>query len=320
MKRQRTSANPAKSRLAAVGLSLFLVVDVGLVIFALRPSAPLSLQGVASPVTETRAPATSPRSAALAHQSYTPAPLRRMIVALDGDRAWRSTGGSCAHGGGLVQATTDGGRTWSTGGSPGRGVARIQPLSNDRGFVYAAAGANCGLVELTTTNSARSWTRAGTLRGAWTRSLSDAEVVVTPRTPTARPCGTVQVADLARASAVEATVLCVDGRIRRTLDGGATWFDGGQVPGGLTVSSREENGAFATYIAGSTRDCLGIAIFKATAAATASGPTATTCLPSAGKATPGTVSLSVVGAAGWLLVGDETWLSGADLTTWKRVA
>lgn len=320
MRRRRASSGSSKPLgpgLATAGLAVLLVADVVLAVFALRPPVRSSEAMAAA---STHASALTPAPSALATttgtQAYSPAPLTRMVAALDGERAWRATTGTCADGGAQVQVTTDGGRTWSAGRSPDRAIARIQPLRSGRGFVYAA-GRDCSLRELSTTDAARSWSRPTPVKGAWARLTSDSHVVVTPGAATGRPCGDVDVADLARQSASEASALCVNGTIVRTLDGGRTWTDIGVVPGALTLASREEHGAAATYVAGPTPDCAGIAIAKV-AVATGSTPTSVACLPSTGPAAAGTVSLSVVEAAGWLAVGDQIWVSGADLTTWKR--
>ncbi len=121
-------------------------------------------------------------------RSYSPAPLTRMIVAVDGQRAWRAVSGTCSGGGALLQTTTNAGRTWNAVSAPARAVARIQPLGGGRGFVYAA-GSDCRLGELTTTDAARSWSGPGPVTGGWARQLSDPRAVVTPRADTARPCG-----------------------------------------------------------------------------------------------------------------------------------
>ncbi|XGX80054.1 hypothetical protein LQK93_02875 [Terrabacter sp. BE26] len=317
--RRNARSHIGRLRLATVGLAIFLAADVALAVVALRPpelgpSERTAASGTGTPVS-TSSLGLSVSSAPAQPQG--PAPLTRMIVAVDKHRAWLASVGTCADGGGLVQASSDGGRTWSVGSAPARAIGRVQPLGNGRGFAYAAAR-DCQLVELTTDDDGRSWSRPKRVEEAWTRLVSDSHVVVTPRAGASRPCGGGEVVDLARATASQAAALCADGTIRRTLDGGVKWSDAGAVPGALTIASREENGSTATYTAGPALGCAGIAIIKVAPAAPPLSTVA--CLSSTAAAAAGTISLSVARQAGWLAVGAQTWVSNADLNSWKRPA
>lgn len=235
-----------------------------------------------------------------------------MVVGVDERRAWRASTGSCADGGAVVQATSDGGTSWSKEASPSRAIARAQPLSGSRGFVYGA-GKDCALREYVTTDGGSTWRETQAVAGVWSRSVRDAREVSTPADATSKPCGDQGVLDLLRTSATGARVLCLDGALKRTSNAGAKWTDAGTVSGGLALSGRVEGDAFAVYAARVSDTCKGVEVVRVTEAK----PGVTGCVETDAEAAPGEIDLSTPAQTGWLVVGDETWTS-ADLKTWKR--
>lgn len=313
-------------RLATGGLVVFLLADIALVTLAIRSPGGLSPQtptptaaSVTSPLatqanasqTSTAASTTSPSTAPPAP---VPVPVRQMIVALDAKNAWRAQSGSCRGGGALVQTTRDGGKTWSAGTSPAQAITRVQPLAEGTGFVVAA-GKDCTLAEYTTADRATTWQKSGSVRGGWAREIKDSKLVVTPLDSAARPCGDQAVLDLFRASATQAQSLCHNGNVKGTTNGGATWSDAGRAPGGRALSARDEGGALATYAARVAASCSGVEIVRVIGG----GELASiACVETSAVPAPGEIGISTVARAGWLVVGDETWVAGADLKAWKR--
>lgn len=303
--------------LATIALLAFVVVDVVLVYLALRPPKLLETPRAAStPVVVSstgEADPTSPAPSAATTTTTVPArPLRVMVAALDRTTAWRATVGTCKDGGSAVQITTDGGKTWSRGSSPARAVTRIQPLAAGRGFVLAA-GQDCGAGQYTTTDRAQSWTGPGSTKGAWGRKPDSAQEVYTPADPSARPCPTGDVVDLARSSAQDAQVLCQDGTVRQTADGGQTWQDAGQVEGALAIANRVEGNHLVGYAARTADGCAGVQLVRIAT----TQPEVLSCVEVSLRGAAGRVALSTPRAGGWLLVGDRTFTAAADLTTWK---
>ena len=120
---------------------------------------------------------------------------------------------------------------------------------------------------------------------------------------------------LSRTSATQAEALCLDGSVKVTNDSGATWSDSGEAKGALAFSNRLEGGTLTTYAArGGVEGCDGVQIAKVVAG---EEPAAVACVETK-RPTPGTVAISASPQAGWLVVGDETWVSGADLTAWEQ--
>jgi hypothetical protein len=315
-------------RAATIGLGAFLLADIVLVALALRPP-PVNTDQQAIPAGTARPAATATGTGAgggtttstaaptkpATTKATSPVPVQRMIVGIDADNAWRATMGSCDAGGSLVQVTDDGGRTWTKGTSPSKAVARIQPLEGGVGFVYAA-GPDCSLEEWTTRDNSATWTGPKAIVGAWTRQIAQATEVATPNDPAATPCGTVAVLDLSRTSAEQAEALCANGKVLVTNDGGTSWDDSGSAPGAVALSNRLEDSVLTTYAAQIASSCAGVQVVKVIQGK-AAAPLA--CVETETTPEAGQVGISAA-TAGWLVVGDETWTSGADLTTWEPSA
>jgi hypothetical protein len=187
-------------------------------------------------------------------------------------------------------------------------------LEPGRGFVIGGVD-GCGQNEFTTADSGESWTGPRALVGGWARNLDVPNEVTTPQSPAARPCGTGTVLDLSRTSAEQAEALCRDGSVKVTVDGGVSWRDSGEATGAVALSNRLEDGILTTYAArAGVEGCEGVQVAKVEQGVE---PTAVACIESA-RAAPGNVAISASSEAGWLVVGDDTWTSGADLTEWQQ--
>ncbi|MGO4601090.1 hypothetical protein [Terrabacter sp. 2YAF2] len=306
--------------MALVGLVGLLFVDVLLVVLAFRPdTAGASTQAPAPPAAATTAAPTTPRatSAVAVQLTMQAVPLTELISAVDGTRAWRATLGSCRDGGASLSVTGDGGRTWTKRAVPARALGRIQPVATTRGFVIGAKEGGCAVGEYSTSDNAATWQGPRAVDGGWSRVPGgDPSIVITPQRPDARPCGTAAVIDLARVSATSAVVVCADGRLVRSGDGGAVWQAIATVEGALTVSARQVSGADTVDVARVGPGCTGVEIAGVTDGTTKR----VSCVQTSLVGAAGRISLSVVGDGGWLAVGDATWRSDVTLTTWRRTA
>ena len=314
-----------QNKLATIGLVGFLAVDVALVALALRPSHPVEADaGASTPAvvsttpasaqttSDSASPTTSTTSGAAALQ---PAPVMRLVGALDATTAWRGTTGSCDKGGATLQVTTDGGKTWDKAKSPARAVVRVQPLATDRAFAIGA-GSNCDLKQYASSDAGSSWQAGTAVSGGWARQLDKATDVLTPKDERAQPCGgSTDVIDLSRTSAEQAQVLCADGAVKVTNDGGSTWSDAGAVEGGLALGNRIVSGRLSTYVARVGGDCPGIELVQA---ARSTKPGTVACIGTSVPAQAGEIGLSIVPEGGWLVAGDQVWTGGADLSKWTQ--
>ncbi len=303
-----------KSRIAMVALVGLLLVDVVLVVLAMRPPAAADTsqtRTTAASVTPTTGG--SPTTAPTTETPTGPGPLAATIAGLDATTAWRATVGSCADGGADVEVSTDGGATWTAAKTPVGAIVRVQPLEKGRGFVIGA-GPDCTPRQYSTTDSGKTWSTPEPVDGGWARKLDTPTEVLAPSQPKARACGDQVVFDLSRTSAEQAEALCADGSVKVTTDGGVSWGDSGTASGALAISNRIESGVLSTYAAGIDPKCKGIQIVKVIKGRDAEplGCVATTV-----PERTGSVSISVASGTGWLLIGQDTYTS-KDLKAWTK--
>jgi hypothetical protein len=237
------------------------------------------------------------------------------IAALDRVTAWRTTVGTCAGGGSSLEITSDGGQTWTEVDAPVGAIARAQPLDAERGFVIGA-DSDCDLAQYSTQDTGETWGTAQAIDGGWSRRLSPGNEVVTPRLTDARPCGDRDVIDLSRTSAEQAEALCANGEVKVTGDGGSSWSDSGEAPGGLALSNRLEGGVLSTYVARVDDSCDGVEIVRVIKGEDARQ---VACVEGTVNPSPGRIAMSTVAEGGWLRVADETWTATAPLGNWAKV-
>ena len=142
--------------------------------------------------------------------------------------ALRAQPGSCASGGGTLQRTTDGGRTWATLKVPATSILRVRSTSPSS-FWLVGTSKGCVPELYRTADAGKTWaTEAGT-KNAWHPLPVPASGVVptqlhAPTGDVALPCAQgVGLVDLAGITLSDAVVLCADGTVFATADGGATW-------------------------------------------------------------------------------------------------
>ena len=318
-----------KRGLITAGLIAFLLLDIVLVYWALRPP-PVTPAAVGAPAGPTTGPTTGgeapttpptstpPKSPGTTGPTETgslqPRPVGILLVGLDSDVAWRATTGTCKGGGATLSITRDGGSSWDEVDVPAKTISRVQALAGGTGFIVGA-DQGCDENEFTTDDDGATWTGPRPLVGGWARKLSQPNAIVTPKDGNSRPCGHQNVLDLSRTSAEQAEALCGDGSVKVTNDSGATWSESGTAEGALAFSNRLENGVLTTYAArAGAEGCDGVQVAKVVRG---KEPTEMACVESA-RPTPGSVAISASPEAGWLIVGDEAWVSGADLTAWEQ--
>lgn len=318
------------TRVATVGLVGLVALDVLLVAIALRSNhtsgidTSLASTSAASAdpagATDGPSPSTTSSPSATSPTAPTPtststaaaapaAPLRTMLVALDNQRAWRVSVGSCAAGGATLVTTSDGGKTWSDVKSPLRTIVRVRPTDGQSAFVVGA-DSTCAAELQSTTDGGDTWGSTSTVGSAWFRNPKNPSAVEAPGPSTSRPCGSRAVLDLAVLSPGSARVLCADGLVRSTTNTGSSWTDSGRAPGAVALAVRLTSPA-QTYVALlDATDCAGVQVLRVGQSA------ATSCAATVVPRGPGQVALSLVAGGGWLSVGDATMRSTDGLATW----
>lgn len=301
--------------LPTIGLVTLLVLDLVLVIWALWPSgrnAPTAATS-ASPTASASAtgspsPSPSPSASPSATAAAGPTPVKRVLVAVDDRTAWLATTGTCAEPG-TVQVTTDAGATWSASAAPGA-VTRLRPSGRNESFAVGGDGEDCAMRLWTTNNAGEEWGDPSSASAAWAREADDARRVIRPGDDPVTPCGKAVVLDLASLGRATASVLCGDGRVRTTTDGGDKWSTAFTAKGALAFSLLS-NGRGA--VASLADDCDGTSVI----ALVEGSPEGTTCVEGA-DAAPGAVAISVTGDAAWLVAGDAAYTASEVGGRWTR--
>ena len=322
-----------RRRLAAtLGLVVLVIIDAALVFAALRitgrssaaetpvtdvTAGPTTSEPAPGPSETTTAPTTSASSTTTpdARPTNVPgAPTTVVLSALNGDVAWRATVGSCGSGGGAVQVSTDGGKTWRNRTSPYPAITRIQATDATKGFIVGA-DPSCSMGVRTTSDAGATWPGTSPLADTLARDAKDPSKVRAPGNLTVAPCDTAPVVDLARSSPTAAQVLCADGTLRSSTDDGRTWPEAGKVTSGLAIDSRAVGSTVTTYVAWSKEGCEGVQVSRVV-----NGQISDLgCAPTGAEAGPGKVTLAApTPDTGWLLVGGSTWRSSDGLKTWSK--
>jgi photosystem II stability/assembly factor-like uncharacterized protein len=289
------------------------VLDVALVGTALKSTSTSPVEAdptsAAAPAPVSNAP--SPSATAGAGKAIDArGPLQTMLVARDSQRAWRVGAGSCTAGGGTVLSTVDGGKSWTKGETKLRRIVRVQPADNGAAFVIGA-NSSCAAELKDTTDGGVTWAGGGNVGRAWFRDPGNPMVLQAPGPTTSKPCGRRPVLDLAVLATGAARVLCGDGVIRSTTQGGSAWTVVGTV-GGAVALAVPALSSTQTYVARlGDPSCAGVQIMRVRRRV------ALSCIRTSIPMGAGQIALSVTDGGGWLAVGKMTMRSTDGLLTWK---
>ena len=321
--RKRGQRARTRRRLAIVGLSLFVVVDLALVAFALTRepdglAADADTSAPSAPVASSSTPTTTPTVTATPAPAAEAAPLNRMISAVDGTTAWRAETGACTPDAestpATLQTTNSAGAGWiSTEVTSDAGVAgvdRLQATEAATVFVVGPAGSSCETAFAQTfTSGAAFGDYPDRLDASWYVPRSDRSVVHAPFSEQAAPCPAV--VDLAVVSDTQAAVLCSDRTLFRTTDAASSWDAGTVVEGAVAIAA--DSGRFVVASTG-VDGCDGTRVAT-------TGSTADDVMKPAGCSAvtsdePGSVAVSAASGSVWLWAGDDVVVSIDGGVTW----
>ncbi|MEJ3403894.1 hypothetical protein WDJ51_04040 [Rathayibacter sp. YIM 133350] len=200
----------------------------------------------------------------------------RFLVAVDDQHAWRSASGKCSTDSAFVEVTADGGATWTPApvarDEKPTAVLALSATSPTAGDVISQTAAKCEPSQFGTTDAGASWTDAQPT-GAWWIRPSDFRVVNAAGTAVDAPCQGRRVYGY---DPNDAMLVCNDGVVFRTSDGGTAWDAGGNIPGVLSVSP--VSGGYLVALRGDA-SCPGIQFRKAGLTASAADGAVIGCYP-----------------------------------------
>lgn len=309
-----------------LALAAFLVLDAVLVAWALgahraaTQSEPETVPIVSPQPGETTSPAPSvspSASSAPESEAIEPEPSTRVLSALDAEVAWRALTGPCPQTPATPQLTTDGGASWrDTDATAPTGVTSIQRIvveAPDVATMVALRGTDCAPTLIRTFVGGDNYEEyPDELAAAWFVDPADRSRVQSPTGTATAPCPSV--VSLAARDGASALVLCGDGSLAATADGGASWTAAVPSPGVQAIGS-----ASAGFIAAAVgrEGCAGIQVLQVDAASAASS--ATGCLPTeiAPAEFAGVIAIAEAASTVWLWAGDLIQRSSDGGASWS---
>ncbi len=292
-----------------LGLCALLAADAVLIGWAFR-GAPatdpaLSTSRPATSVVPSVAPTDGPSDAPSG--AVTAAPVLRFVAPAGPGVAWVLDAGTCARPG-TIWATSDGGDTWSRESAPGR-VVRAKPSSVDGGFVVGG-DRDCTLRLWVTGDAGGQWSQPRTAADAWSRVPDDDRRVHLPNDEVVRPCGDARVVDLTTLDARRGRVLCQNGEVRSTSDGGKSWPRDFTDKAGLALAMAAVGKG---VLVRTSPDCDGVVAVVLEAGEPSDRESCIEVAPVEGR-----VSVATSGTGWWLVVGDVVLRAQDPAGPWSR--
>lgn len=290
-----------------LGLCALLAADAVLIGWAFRGTSVDPAGVTAARSATSSAPSASPSvTGSAGAPAVKVTDLTRFVAPVGPDVAWVVDSGSCKEPG-TLWVTADGGASWQATDLPGR-VVRARPSSVEAGWV-AGGDSGCDLRLWSTGDAGESWTDPTSAEEAWSRQPEDVHDVHLPSDEVKKPCGQSEVVDLAVLDARRARVLCRNGQVRVTRDGGVNWPRETTVKGALAVGIAEgSQGAVVRTDSG----CAGVFVVPLSAGVPGRGR----CVDAAPVA--GQVSVASAGTSWWLVVGDAVFRGDGPNGPWTR--
>ena len=236
-------------------LGVLAALDLVLIFFAMRPD-PKAAAAVANdkPATLTPAPANPGAST-----SATAASSQQISLSLgDGPTALMAIPGSCKGGGGKAMLSNDNGATWKPVEGPAAVVPRVDVTGAGAGF---AIGAPEGCAEpqlFRGTDELAGWGEGVAAADTWFLLPNSPAQINGPAGTKASPCEASATIGLAPSAGPTASVICADGRVLQTDNGGEEWSEKGSLPNGRAIAGIPGETLIALAPA---QGCTGLAAF-----------------------------------------------------------
>ena len=292
----------------ALGLVALLAADAVLIAWAFRPAPADGYVPAAAATTSSARPTPSVKATGK-FTPPTPVPVEQYVTAVGPTIAWVARAGSCANPD-VLWVTGDQGATWTRNALPGRVLRLLPDSSKEAQAVGANAGTKCSLKLWATTDSGAEWGKPGDASPAWTRDPNDAQAVHTARDEAVRPCGPRNVIDLTVLDGSRAHVLCANGDVRATTDGGRNWRKSYASKNALALTMAEGGSGVIVKADSSCRGVVAVPI--------ASGKPAELGECVVAPTVDGRISVSTGANAWWLVVGSQVFTAEEPVGPWTR--
>ncbi|MCU1438791.1 MAG: hypothetical protein JWP66_1878 [Naasia sp.] len=313
--RRYGSTSRVRRLLTIIGVIVGVAVTAALVALALARTGALTIDAPPTAGGDATASArpTDPANPEPSEAPGTPVAAARHLSAFDELTAWRSYGGSCPADPAAAETTTDGGVIWSgrdpASATGAAGILRIE--ASNPGLVYLVSqdpASDCAPVYLASYNGGEQFQAyPDRVAGTWYLDVAAAQLHA-PGGPVPGPC---TVTAIAPRNSAEAAVLCAEGGVNRTSDGGATWGPALAVEGALALD--DAGAGYVVAVAG--RDgCAGVQVLPLDGAPDGDAGDPGECLPAEYDAA--SVAISSGGDAVWVWAGATLAVSEDSGRTW----
>lgn len=232
---------------------------------------------------------------------------------VDAGTAYRGTPGSCL-GGATLERTVNGGRTWSQTEPPAQALLSLSAASSV--VVQAVlADDSCVAAAWTTDTAGRQWSGPNPTIGRWFRLAQTSRKIASPSGSVPNPCKDPDqtVVELEGLTETSAAVLCEDGEVLTTLDGGVEWASASPVPGAVATAWVGQDLGWVLQVGGDA--CPGLQLLRSVDAGQnwETGGCVGGSEPPEGRPAVDFVDPLV----GMALVGEETFTTDDGGLTWQ---
>ena len=322
-----------KTTLGVTALIFLLVINVALITNLLKPDTPpqasslpsyspqepSSLEPSVEPLPQ-HSPSTRPSASPSPSEPETPdpgitaqdsVPATRLISVISTSEALRATTGACATPG-TLERTEDSGATWEPVEIDLVSYVRIRVPDPSTYFVIGASE-DCAAAQYASFSSGAAWVnRDNQLPNSWYVDPVDRHTIHGLTAAVPAPCTVVT--DLVGLDTSRGAILCGDGQLGWTTDGGATWTLETGLPGAAAVTGLGAEVMVAGY--GAQADCDGISIHSA---AQGAAPKLVNCVsvPDAANLNPADIAVGQRDGNVWLWAGDRIFRSTDQGSSWS---
>lgn len=243
-----------------------------------------------------------------------PAASRMLVDIGEGDAVGRAISGTCGEGGAKVQLSLDGGKSFNVSSVPSAEVVLRLAVTDADNTTLVAADADCEEVATWyTENGGGSWEYVPGPTDVWHKLAKPAAAVHAPDGDEPEvPCDGSAVVTVSTLGTDVAYVLCADGLVASTFDGGESWTEQGTVEGaaGLDFITAETGLA---VVAGH-ESCEGIAVLRSTDTGQSWEPHG--CIET--DAISELADISTTGDRAYVSAGEAIWYSEDGGATWEQ--
>ncbi|WP_460516908.1 WD40/YVTN/BNR-like repeat-containing protein [Flindersiella endophytica] len=183
-----------------------------------------------------------------------------MVDIGQGDAVGRATSGACGSGGGKIEMSSDGGKTFSPVSlESAEVVLRLAVTDADKAKVVVADSKCETVTTFATENGGGTWFEDDPM--TWSKAAEVGAKVHAPEGDVDVPCGSgASVLSLSTLGEQQAYALCSDGTVARSDDGGGDWEKQGTAKDAADLDFIDAENGLAVAAGGSS--CAGVAVLK----------------------------------------------------------